>query len=77
MGSVKCAEGADHNIQVRPRSAKAGYNGGAMQKRIFWMLFLVLGLMADFTMPLTWGLLATFPILIFSWWVAYRSGWFE
>lgn len=47
-----------------------------MQKRIFWMVFIVLGLIADFTLPLIWGLLATIPILFISWWVAYRSDWF-
>lgn len=48
-----------------------------MQKRIFWMTFIVLGLIADFVLPLLWSLLATIPIVFLSWWVAYRSGWFE
>ena len=47
-----------------------------MQRKIFWMLFIILGLIADFTLPLMWGMLATIPILIISWWVAYRSEWF-
>jgi len=47
-----------------------------VQKRIFWMIFIVLGLIADFTLPLVWALLATIPILFISWWVAYRSDWF-
>ena len=47
-----------------------------MQKKIFWMVFIVLGLVADFTLPLLWGVLATIPILIVSWWIAYRSDWF-
>jgi hypothetical protein len=47
-----------------------------VEKKIFWMIFLVLSLLADFTLPLMWGLLATFPILLLSWWIAYKSEWF-
>ena len=48
-----------------------------MQKRVFWLTFIVLSLIADFALPLLWGLLATMPLILLSWWVAYRSGWFE
>jgi hypothetical protein len=48
-----------------------------MNKKIFWLLFISLGLIADFALPLMWGIVATVPIVIVSWWVAYRSGWFE
>jgi hypothetical protein len=47
-----------------------------VQKKIFWMSFTVLSLVADFALPLMWGLLATIPIALISWWVAYRSDWF-
>jgi uncharacterized membrane protein len=47
-----------------------------MERKVFWMLFIILGLMADFILPLMWGIIATVPILILSWWVAYRSEWF-
>ena len=47
-----------------------------MQKKIFWVLVAVLGLVADLVLPLWWALLATIPIFIVSWWVAYRSDWF-
>jgi len=47
-----------------------------VEKKIFWMIFLVLSLLADFTLPLMWGLLATLPILLLSWWIAYKSEWF-
>ena len=47
-----------------------------MQKRIFWTLFAVLGLIADITLPLWLALAATIPIVILSWWIAYRSDWF-
>jgi len=48
-----------------------------MQRKIFWLLFAALGLVADFTLPLVWAVLATLPILGLSWWVAYRSHWFS
>jgi hypothetical protein len=47
-----------------------------VQRKIFWTVFMVLGLIADFALPLMWGLLATIPILFISWWVAYKSEWF-
>jgi len=47
-----------------------------MERKIFWMVFIVLGLLADFLLPLWWGLAATLPILFVAWWVAYRSDWF-
>ena len=47
-----------------------------VEKRIFWIVFMVLGLVADVVLPLWWGLLATIPIAFVSWWVAYRSEWF-
>jgi hypothetical protein len=47
-----------------------------MERKIFWLVFIVLGLIADIYLPLLWGLLATIPIVLVSWWVAYRSGWF-
>ena len=48
-----------------------------MQRKAFWMIFISLSLIADFTLPLLWGLLATLPLVLLSWWIAYRSGWFE
>jgi hypothetical protein len=48
-----------------------------MERKVFWGVFIVLGLIADLTLPLVWGIVATIPIVIFSWWVAYRSGWLE
>jgi hypothetical protein len=47
-----------------------------MPRKVFWMSFVLLGLLADFTLPLTWALVATIPIAWVSWWVAYRSDWF-
>jgi uncharacterized membrane protein len=50
--------------------------GDPMQRKVFWLIFIILGVVADFALPLLWGLLATIPIVALSWWVAYRSGWF-
>jgi hypothetical protein len=47
-----------------------------MQRKVFWTTFIALGLAADFTLPILWSLLATIPIAMFSWWLAYRSDWF-
>jgi len=47
-----------------------------VQRKIFWTIFLLLGVIADFVLPLMWGLLATIPIALLSWWIAYRSEWF-
>jgi uncharacterized membrane protein len=51
--------------------------GGFLEKKIFWAIFMVLGLIADFTLPLMWSLILTLPILVLSWWIAYRSEWFS
>lgn len=48
----------------------------AMQKKIFWLSLAFFGLIADFTLPFIWAVLATLPIVVLSWWIAYRSGWF-
>jgi hypothetical protein len=48
-----------------------------VEKKIFWAIFIALGLIADFTLPLIWSLILTLPILVLSWWIAYRSEWFS
>ena len=57
------------------RDARVAYNDH-VEKKIFWIVFILLGLVADFVLPLWWGLVATIPIAVVSWWVAYRSEWF-
>ena len=47
-----------------------------MQKKVFWLSFTALSLIADLTLPFKWALAATIPLLALSWWVAYRSDWF-
>ena len=37
-----------------------------MERKIFWLLFISLGLIADFLLPLLWGIIATIPILLLS-----------
>ncbi len=46
-----------------------------MEKKLFWIIFVGLSLLADVFLPLLWGLVATVPIVILSWWLVYRSGW--
>lgn len=48
-----------------------------MEKKWFWLIFLALSLVADLTLPLVWSLVLTLPILIFSWWLVYKSGIFD
>lgn len=48
----------------------------SMQKKVFWLAFAALGLLADFTLPFWWAVIATFPVLAAAWWIAYRSDWF-
>lgn len=47
-----------------------------MQRKIFWITFAALGLVADLLLPFWWAVVATAPILALSWWIAYRSDWF-
>jgi hypothetical protein len=47
-----------------------------MQRRIFWLSFGILSIIADLALPLLWAILATLPIVVLSWWIAYRSDWF-
>ncbi|MGB7439270.1 MAG: hypothetical protein WBR26_08830 [Candidatus Acidiferrum sp.] len=48
-----------------------------MQRKIFWMTFAGIGLVADLVLPFWWAIAASIPILAFSWWFAYRSEWFN
>jgi len=56
--------------------AESLYNRN-MRRKVFWIAFLVLGLLADVLLPLWWAVAATIPIIYISWWIAYRSDWFE
>jgi len=48
-----------------------------MERKVFWLAFSVLGLAADFILPIRWAMAAILPVGVFSWWLAYRSGWFS
>jgi hypothetical protein len=49
-----------------------------MEKKIFWLLFTVLGVLMGLVLPsLWWNLALTLPLLVLCWWVVYRSGWFS
>ncbi len=48
-----------------------------MQRKVFWISFLMLGLLADLIFPLMWAIVITVPIAFLSWWIAYKSDWFE
>lgn len=49
-----------------------------MEKKIFWLLFTVLGVVMGLVLPsLWWNLALTLPLLVLCWWVVYRSGWFS
>lgn len=39
-----------------------------MERKTFWLMFIALGLVADFVMPVWWALSATIPIFFVSWW---------
>lgn len=48
-----------------------------MQTKIFWAIYIVLSLIADFTLSFTWSLILAVPLLLVSWWIAFKSGWFD
>ena len=48
-----------------------------MEKKIFWLLFIVIGTVMDIYLPIWWSLVLTIPLLVLCWWAAYRSGWFS
>jgi hypothetical protein len=52
----------------------AAYNM-VVERKVFWLMFIGLGLLADMLLPLLWGILANIPIAVLSWWIAYRSDW--
>jgi hypothetical protein len=63
-------------IRVHPCSSVVRFF--LMEKKIFWLLFTVLGVVMGVILPsLWWNLALTFPLLVFCWWVVYRSGWFS
>jgi hypothetical protein len=45
-------------------------------KKAFWTVFSLTTTAAGFAMPFVWSMVATVPLFVFSWWLAYRSGLF-
>ncbi len=48
----------------------------AMQKKIFWLIFITLSALAGVLLPCWWAMAVSVPILFITWWVVYRSEWF-
>jgi uncharacterized membrane protein len=61
-------------IQVCPGPAYNTFEG-TLEKKLFWIIFLGLSLLADVFLPFFWGMVATLPLVVLSWWLVYRSGW--
>lgn len=57
------------------RSGLTIFLEGALEKKIFWLIFIGLSLLADVFLPFFWSMAATVPIVMLSWWLVYRSGW--
>ena len=76
VASIDASQRRDHASHLRSRCTESAYND-AMERKIFWMVFAVLGLGADLLLPFWWAVGATIPILYIAWWVAYRSEWFS
>jgi len=70
------AEEGEGELPKAARGRRLAQYNFCMERKIFWAVFIVLGLLADFILPLWWALGATIPILFIAWWVAYRSDWF-
>jgi len=47
-----------------------------MQRKVFWLSFTALGIIADLALPFWWAVAATIPCGMAAWWIAYRSDWF-
>ncbi len=47
-----------------------------MQRKVFWLSFSAIGIVADLVLPFWWALFATIPAGMLAWWIAYRSDWF-
>ena len=68
--------GQIHDIGGLLQQRKAPRYNAVVERKIFWLSFFVLGVVADIILPIWWALAATIPIAYVSWWIAYRSDWF-
>ena len=46
-----------------------------MERKIFWIVIAVLGLLAVIVLPLWWAVAAVIPIVVIAWWAGYESPW--
>jgi hypothetical protein len=67
-----CASLRTHGVGYPPDFA---YNN-LMQRKVFWLSFSAIGIVADLALPFWWALFATIPAGMLAWWIAYRSDWF-
>lgn len=44
---------------------------------VFLATWTILGFVAGYFFDLVWSLVLNIPIIIISWWFAYKSGWIE
>jgi len=74
-GRVCARAGEDYNAALMV-AGSASIDPAGRISILLNPVFTVLGLLADFLLPIWWGLAATLPALYIAWWVAYRSDWF-
>jgi hypothetical protein len=48
-----------------------------MQRKIFWLIVVILEVAAYWLPSIWYQVFAIIPIVWIAWWVAYRSDWFE
>ena len=71
-------QGFGFRFQISVISVNQWYVLLQMEKKIFWLLFTVLGVVMGVLLPsLWWNLALTLPLLVACWWVVYRSEWFS
>jgi len=68
-------QGFRFQLQISVISVNQWYVLLQMEKKIFWLLFTVLGVVMGIFLPLWWNLALTLPLLVLCWWIVYRSGW--
>ena len=64
-------------LTPKQKEAGAKIEAPAMQRKVFWILMILLGMIAGFALPMVWAVIAQLPIIVLSWWIAYRSEWFD
>jgi hypothetical protein len=68
---------ADGEATNSQKEAGAQIEGLSMRRKGFWILMILLGMIAGVALPFVWAMIAQLPIIVLSWWIAYRSEWFD